>query len=156
MKLCWQREQESSYCPPPIYLTSRKAPNPVLSPCYYIALILLALMMTQKIDIIPDDMSITRGLLGRPDIPPRRRTSFTSSARSAHTGNISNELEESINIKEDGGRRRMIQSSNTWTTSSGEILSEQDDIEDRIFFILEYNRLATKVSCCLWRRILER
>jgi hypothetical protein len=103
-------------------------------------------MMAQKIDILSDDMSITRGLLGRPDIPPRRRTSFTSTTRSAHTHDVSNDLDDSTSIKDDGRRRRVIQSSNTWTTSSGEILSDKDDMEDRTFFILEYNRLATKVS----------
>jgi hypothetical protein len=39
----------------------------------------------------------------------------------------------------------MIQSSNTRTTSSGEALSVQNDVEDNTFFVNEYNRLATKV-----------
>ena len=108
--------------------------------------------MAHKIDIIPDDVSITRGLLGRPHIPQRRRTSFTSTTRSGLTEDISNDPEEGSSIKDDSRRRRGIQSSNTWTTSSGEILSDKDDIEDRTFFILEYNRLATKVGCHHSRR----
>jgi hypothetical protein len=44
-----------------------------------------------------------------------------------------------------GISRRAIQSSNTWTSSSGEILLEHDDIEDRSLFVEEYNRLAKKV-----------
>ena len=35
-------------------------------------------------------------------------------------------------------------SSNTWTDSSGTVLSEVDDIEDRSDFVQEYNRLAKK------------
>lgn len=44
--------------------------------------------------------------------------------------------------------RRQINSSNTWTSSSGDMLSDQDDIEDRTPFIQEYNRLARKVGKC--------
>ncbi|KAG0649007.1 hypothetical protein D0Z07_4860 [Hyphodiscus hymeniophilus] len=100
--------------------------------------------MAHKIDIIPDDMNITLGLLGRPHIPPRRKTSFTSTTKSVNTEDIADYMEEGMSIKDDGRRRRAIQSSNTWTTSSGEILSDKDDMEDRSFFILEYNRLAQK------------
>lgn len=42
-------------------------------------------------------------------------------------------------------RRRQMASSNTWTSSSGDVLSDHDDIEDRGPFIQEYNRLARKV-----------
>ena len=90
-------------------------------------------------------MSITLGLLGSPNIPLRRTTSFASTSRSDHTREVSNERDKSVGLKDDGRRRRMIQSSNTWTASSGEVFSEQDDVEDRTFFTLEYNRLATKV-----------
>jgi hypothetical protein len=39
-------------------------------------------------------------------------------------------------------------SSATWTTSSGEmgLFSDSDDIEDRVHFVDEYNRLAKNVS----------
>lgn len=45
----------------------------------------------------------------------------------------------------DANRRN--DSSATWTTSSGDmgIFSESDEIEDRVHFIDEYNRLAKKV-----------
>jgi len=108
-----------------------------------------ALMMAQKIDIMSDDVSIAQGLLGQPHIPPRRKTSFTSTTRSAHNQDASSDFDENTSVRDDGRRRRAMQSSNTWTTSSGEILSDKDDIEDRTFFVLEYNRLATKVS--IWR-----
>ena len=103
-------------------------------------------MMAHQIDVIPDDVSITRGLLGRPHVPPHGRTSFTSTTRSANTEDISSDPEEGISFKVNPRRGRAIQGSNTWTSSSGEILSDKDDIEDRTFFVLEYNRLGTKVS----------
>lgn len=112
----------------------------------------LALTMAQQLDIIEgmhdglsDALSITQSLLGRPSIPPRRRTSFTSTNRSGHTREVSKDCDESTGIRDEGGRRGMTQSSNTWTNSSAEIFSEKDDVEDRTFFVLEYNRLATKV-----------
>jgi hypothetical protein len=36
-------------------------------------------------------------------------------------------------------------SSNTWTDSSGGVLSDVDDVEDRSEYVEEYNRLAKKV-----------
>jgi hypothetical protein len=104
--------------------------------------------MAEQLDIIEgisDDMSIAQGLLGRPNIPLRRRTSITSTTRSGHTVEVWNEGNDSTGTKDEGRRRRMVQSSNTWTTSSGEALSELDDVDDRTFFVNEYNRLATKV-----------
>ena len=108
----------------------------------------LALTMAEQLDIIEgisDDMSIAQGLLARPIIPLRRRTSFTSTTGSGHIVEVSNEGNDSTGTKDEGRRRRMVQSSNTWTTSSGEALSELDDVDDRTLFVNEYNRLATKV-----------
>ena len=104
--------------------------------------------MAQQLHIIEgisDDISIAQGLLGKPNIPLRRRTSFTSTTRSDHVVEATNEGYISEGIREEGRRRRMVQSSNTWTMSSGEALSELDDVEDRTFFVREYNRLALKV-----------
>jgi hypothetical protein len=44
---------------------------------------------------------------------------------------------------------RRNDSSATWTTSSGDIgiFSVSDEIEDRVHFVDEYNRLAKKVRC---------
>jgi hypothetical protein len=109
------------------------------------------LTMAHQLDIIDgisDDISIARGLLDtleRPLIPLRRRTSFTDNSRGGNLPDGSNEHEESTATKDEGRRRRMIQSSNTWTTSSGEVLSDLDDVEDRVYFVQEYNRLAKKV-----------
>lgn len=46
----------------------------------------------------------------------------------------------------EGRNRRGFGTSNTWTSSSGEMLSEQDEIDDRMTFVQEYNRLAKKVQ----------
>lgn len=43
--------------------------------------------------------------------------------------------------------RSQMRSSETWTTSSGELglLADSDEVEDRAVFVHEYNRLARKV-----------
>jgi hypothetical protein len=110
-------------------------------------------MMAQKIDIMSDDTNIARQLLARPNIPPRRRTSVASTTRSAHTPDVSNDTAESTSTRDDIRCQRMGQTSNTWTNSTGEMLSDKDDVEERAFFILEYNRLATKVLHSLSRDI---
>ena len=45
----------------------------------------------------------------------------------------------------DGRPRRGFQTSNTWTSSDGEVPSEMDEIDDRTLFVQEYNRLAKRV-----------
>ncbi|EEY21431.1 conserved hypothetical protein, partial [Verticillium alfalfae VaMs.102] len=44
-------------------------------------------------------------------------------------------------------RTKCLQSSATWTSSSGDLamFSDTDEIEDRQHFVVEYNRLAKKV-----------
>lgn len=46
----------------------------------------------------------------------------------------------------DERKSRRARTSNTWTTSDGEVLSDHDEIEDRTLFIAEYNRLSQKVG----------
>ncbi|KAH8668024.1 hypothetical protein BGZ60DRAFT_528362 [Tricladium varicosporioides] len=90
-----------------------------------------------------DDMSIAQGLLKRPRIP-RHEAPLTGSAnlRQEHDG--AHREEESIDSAQDGRSRRAMRSSNTWTSSSGDILAEHDEIEERAVFVQEYNRLAEK------------
>ncbi|EGY18928.1 uncharacterized protein VDAG_09262 [Verticillium dahliae VdLs.17] len=47
-----------------------------------------------------------------------------------------------------GRRTKYLQSSATWTSSSGDLamFSDTDEIEDRQHFVVEYNRLAKKVQ----------
>jgi len=49
----------------------------------------------------------------------------------------------------------VIQTSNTWTLSSGGVVSEPNDVDDRTEFVDEYNRLAVKVSSCLASNMLN-
>lgn len=100
------------------------------------------------VDGISDDISIAQGLLRRPRIPSRG----TSSPRSPslhYTGDGSNDAIRSLGSY-DHDRRTQLRTSNTWTSSSGEVLSDQDDVEDRAPFIQEYNRLAGKVCIYFW------
>jgi hypothetical protein len=99
--------------------------------------------MAQQIDVpggISDDMTIAQKLLRQPKIP-RRRYSFGSAPPIPDLldgGNL-------ILDPNDPNKRRITQSSSTWTDSSGDALSDQDEVEDRDFFVHEYNRLAKKV-----------
>jgi len=92
-----------------------------------------------------EDIVIAQELLNQPKAL-RRQTSLA--------GIFSNSLElqaprnqlEYDGSNEEKQSRRELQSSNTWTSSSGgDILSDHDDIEDRTLFVAEYNRLAQKV-----------
>lgn len=110
------------------------------------------LTMAHRLDIVdymPDDINIAQGLLSRPRIPSRG-ASFMGST----TLRLADALWDGpTDGPEDNGgeeeRRRQMHSSNTWTSSSADVLSDQDDIEDRTPFIQEYNRLARKVSYTL-------
>jgi hypothetical protein len=96
------------------------------------------------IDGVSDDMTIAQGLLGRPNIP-RRSYSFSNDPPNFQFldgSNYSTLRQDSSDAKK---QRRVLQSSNTWTTSSGEVLSDRVEIDDREAFIHEYNRLAKKV-----------
>ncbi|KAF4626067.1 hypothetical protein G7Y89_g12095 [Cudoniella acicularis] len=90
-----------------------------------------------------DDMIIAQGLLKRPQIP-RRETSLTGLANIRQEHEAGHIKDESLESSYDGRSRRAIRSSNTWTTSSGDIPSDHDEVEDRAIFVQEYNRLAEK------------
>ena len=93
----------------------------------------------------PEDAAITVRLLSQTGCP-RRRSSHSGLSSSQHEYDVSSGQPDGLHMNMDGGHCRMIQSSNTWTSSSGEILSDQDDIEDRSSVVEEYNRLAKKVG----------
>ena len=44
-------------------------------------------------------------------------------------------------------RRPHAGTSNTWTSSEGEIPSELDELNSRAAFVAEYNRIAERVRC---------
>jgi hypothetical protein len=68
-------------------------------------------------------------------LPPHNKISD----RSQHT-------DEHLQLAERRQQHRSVQSSGTYTTLSKEACSEQDEIDDREIFVIEYNRLAKKVS----------
>jgi hypothetical protein len=95
-------------------------------------------------DAISDDMTIAEGLLNNSKVP-HRSSSFTGTQSFGHSNG---KFESSAALTEAstaGISRRILRTSNTWTSSSGDVLSDQDEIDDRTIFIQEFNRLARKV-----------
>lgn len=107
------------------------------------------LSLLQQPDGTTDDITIAQELLNQPKAP-RRRFSFTEmyiSRRRVEGLDEQHQNSEAQTEVQGGGRsRRVMQTSNTWTSSSGEVPTDQDDIDDRTVFVQEYNRLAQKVS----------
>lgn len=102
-------------------------------------------LLRDIIDTPLDDVAITKELLTRPKIPVRQ-TSFlgTSQEQQAYEDDsLLDGADEPQPTKRS--RRVIVQSSNTWTSASGELHSEHDEIDDRDAFVREYNRLARKV-----------
>jgi hypothetical protein len=93
---------------------------------------------------IYDDITIAEGLLNNSKVP-HRSSSFTGIqgfTRSNGKFGSSAALTEASTADIS---RRAVRTSNTWTSSSGDIVSDQDEIEDRTLFVQEFNRLAKKV-----------
>lgn len=88
--------------------------------------------------------SHTDALADPPVIPPRR-----SSFGHASTANVRPVLLDDIasstrSIEINNRRRGYNATSNTWTSSSGEI-SETNDVDSRATFVREYNKIASQV-----------
>ena len=100
-------------------------------------------------DSLLNDVTIAHRLLTKRSKGSQRITSLTNSASAyLHVAGWDGPSEESEPFEgtQTGHRsRREAQTSNTWTSSSGEVFSEQDEVEDRTDFVQEYNRLANKV-----------
>jgi hypothetical protein len=105
----------------------------------------IALSMAQD----PVPMTVAQELLSRPNHVRQRSTFTTRSSRSYYQFDGSDNQQQVAQLSADaypvGRSRRAGYTSNTWTSSSGDVLSDQDEIDDRTFFVLEYNRLARKV-----------
>lgn len=84
-----------------------------------------------------DDMSIAHGLMAGPNKIPPRTVSFKRNTRGG--------TDESSELFGKDWSRLAINSSDTWTSSAGDVLSDREDVADRTDFLLEYNRLALKV-----------
>lgn len=110
-----------------------------------------ALSVVQQPEPIPDDVSIAQGLLNEPK-DPRQRTSFTGISPLRNFDGSDNVPRQSDAVTDGHHERRSrkaMRTSNTWTSSSGDVLSDQDDVDDRTVFVQEYNRLAKKVLLAL-------
>lgn len=94
-----------------------------------------------------DDLVITQGLLdGSKNLSKRISFHEVPAGLFSYGGSIGqDDSSDSQNAAPLEGRtRRGFGTSNTWTSSSGDMVSEQDEIDDRSVFIQEYNRLAKK------------
>jgi hypothetical protein len=105
------------------------------------------LSMAPQFDLLSpiyDDMTIAEGLLNNSKVP-HRTSSFTGTqglVRSTGQFRSSGALADA---SANGNSRHVVRTSNTWTSSDGEILSDCDEVDDRTVFIQEFNRLARKV-----------
>ncbi|KAF7899755.1 hypothetical protein EAF00_004091 [Botryotinia globosa] len=98
--------------------------------------------------LFADDSSITQNLL-RGQVIPMRRTSIRAlpsdpNISLALAGDGPSIVDEPADVVQRPRIRRGLCSSNTWTSSSAEGESENDDLDDRTHFIEEFNRLADK------------
>jgi hypothetical protein len=91
-----------------------------------------------------EDMAIAQELLNQPRIS-RSQTTLTGFLSDPQGLQQSHSQIEYDGSKDGKRSRRALRTSNTWTSSSGEVLSDHDEIEDRTLFVAEYNRLAQKV-----------
>ena len=91
-----------------------------------------------------DDMTIAEGLLNNSKVP-RRTSSFTSTLGLARSTSQTRGFAPFTDASAHGMSRRAGRTSNTWTESDGEILSDHDEVDDRTVFVQEFNRLAKKV-----------
>jgi hypothetical protein len=105
-----------------------------------------------------EDMAIAQELLNKLRMP-RSQTSLTGFLSGPQGLQIPHsqleyEMLQYDGLKEERKSRRAFQTSNTWTSSSGEVLSDYDEIEDRTLFVAEYNRLSQKVRFSVKRSCL--
>ena len=120
-RISWQAVSSPS---PPVSFTRED-----LTVCYHIK---------DPILILPPD----------PPIIPPRRSSFCHTATANARPVLLDDIASSTDSIEANNRRRGYNAtSNTWTSSSGEI-SETDDVDSRATFVEEYNKIANQV--CLF------
>ncbi|KUJ21994.1 uncharacterized protein LY89DRAFT_778337 [Mollisia scopiformis] len=95
----------------------------------------------------PISITIAQELLNRPN-HTRQRSAFTTASARSHQFDGTDNPQQAAEVLADpileGRSRRAGHTSNTWTSSSGDVVSDQDEIDDRTFFVQEYNRLARK------------
>lgn len=87
--------------------------------------------------------SINQKFLQKPRLP-RHMKSFADIITNRFIVDRSQDSNERYHVRSNFENRMPLQTSNTWTSSSGEPTSE-DEIDDRASFIEEYNKIARKV-----------
>lgn len=87
---------------------------------------------------------ITQEMLGPTNLLQSKHSSNFNPASSQQL-DMSNHVAGSLTFESYNKQHRHAQSSGTWTTLSREAWSDQDEIEDREYFVEEYNQLAKKV-----------
>lgn len=95
------------------------------------------------------DINIAQGLLIAPRIPTRKYSIgryLLGTHGKFFTPGAMDERSPSFESADDFTHQSVIQTSNTWTSSSGEALSDHDDIDDRSGYLKEFNHLANKVG----------
>lgn len=125
-------------------------------------------MHSTKHNLISRSSSTTLSMAGRPSAASRSSedqniaqalltTHKTHARQDSSTTSVSLRNSDGVNRQSghfncpsilplEGQIRRGRRPSNTWTSSSGEVFSETDEVDDRSVFIHEYNRLAKKVE----------
>jgi hypothetical protein len=102
-----------------------------------------AVLGTKSLSYPSDEVVITQELLNK-GYP--RINSFTNSIPEQAPKSLNKPRSpEPLGASHEKSRWRAAHTSNTWTSSSGDMLSDRDELDDRTIFIQEYNRLARKV-----------
>ncbi len=107
------------------------------------------LSLLQQPDGITDDVTIAQELLKQRKASRRRISPTEMYISRRGVEGLDEQHQNSQTQTEAQGEarsRRAMQTSTTWTSSSGEVPTDQDDIDDRTVFVQEYNRLAQKVN----------
>lgn len=94
-------------------------------------------------------------MLPDPPIVPPRRSSFIHTSTNARPVLLNDIASSTHSIKTNNRRRDHNATSNTWTSSSGEI-SDTDDVDSRATFVEEYNKIANKVRLPFTQRVVTR
>lgn len=101
----------------------------------------------------PVSLTVAQKLPNRPNHTRQRSALTIASSQSQHfdrTDAQSQIAERSADVPPESKTRRANITSNTWTSSSGDVVSDQDEVDDRSSYVQEYNRLAKKVCPLGW------
>jgi len=95
------------------------------------------------------DIDIAQGLLICPRIPTRKYPVSQFVEKNNVIPSTSDTMDDNcanLESTDELPQQQVIHTSNAWTSSSGDALSDLDDLDKRSEFLDEYNRLANKVN----------